>query len=265
MRRLIRSLLPALMVLATAVPANAKLQTSTVRYNDGDVQLQGYFYWDDAFSGKRPGVMVVHEWWGLTDYVRKRAQMLAKLGYVAFAADMYGKDKITEHASQASEWSKQITSNIDLWQKRALLGLDVMRTHELVDGTRTAAIGYCFGGATVMEMAYAGAALAGVVSFHGSLPVATPDQARNVRARVLIEHGSADSFIPPERIVKFQAALNAAGADWEMVTYGGARHGFTNPGADVYGIDNVRYNKVADERSWEDMQRFFKEIFATAH
>ncbi len=262
MKRLMTRSLPLLILLALTVPAKAELQTSTVRYNDGDLQLQGYFYWDDAFKGKRPGVMVVHEWWGLNDYVRKRAEMLAKLGYLAFAADMYGKDKVTEHASQAGEWSKQIRSNIDAWQKRALLGLDVMRTHELVDGTRTAAIGYCFGGATVMQMAYAGAALAGVVSFHGSLPVATPDQARNVRARVLIEHGSADSFIPAERIVEFQAALNAAGVDWEMVSYGGARHGFTNPGADLHGIDNVRYNKVADQRSWEDMQRFFKEIFA---
>jgi dienelactone hydrolase len=265
MKRLIRRLFPALMLLAVTVPAKAELQTSTVRYNDGDVQLQGYFYWDDAFKGKRPGVMVVHEWWGLTDYIRKRAQMLAKLGYVAFAADMYGKDKVTEYADQAREWSKQITSNVDAWQRRALLGLDVMRTHELVDGTRTAAIGYSFGGATVMEMAYAGAALAGVVSFYGSLPVATPDQARSVRARVLIEHGSADTYIPAERLVKFQAALDAAGADWEMVTYGGARHGFANPGADVYGIDNLRYNKVADERSWEDMRRFFKEIFTPPH
>ena len=261
MNRLIRHLLPVLMLFVTAVSAKAELQTSAVRYNDDGLQLQGYFYWDDTFKGKRPGVMVVHEWWGLTDYVRKRAEMLARLGYVAFTADMYGKDKVTEHASQASEWSKQITSNVEAWQKRALLGLDIMRTHELVDRTRTAAIGYCFGGATVMQLAYAGAALDGVVSFHGSLPVPTPDQAKSVRARVLIEHGSADAFIPAERIVDFQTALNAAGVDWEMVTYGGARHGFTNPGADIYGIDNLRYNKVADQRSWEDMQRFFKEIF----
>ncbi|MFQ5937097.1 MAG: dienelactone hydrolase family protein [Acidiferrobacterales bacterium] len=254
----------SLLMLFLAVSfARAEIQTQAVRYNDGDVKLHGYFAWDDAIEGKRPGILVVHEGWGLNQYVRKRAEMLAKLGYLAFAIDMYGQGKITEHANQASEWMKQITNNVGLWQQRALLGLDIMRTHELVDKTRTAAIGYCFGGATVMQLAYAGAALDGVVSFHGSLPVATPEQAENVRARVLIAHGSADAFIPPERIVKFQSALDAAGADWEMITYGGARHGFTNPDADVYEIDNVRYNKAADARSWRDMQRFFKELFSS--
>lgn len=254
------------MALALAVvgaqSAHAELKTQTVRYKDGDVQLHGYFAWDDSTKGKRPAVLVVHEWWGLNDYARMRADMLARLGYLAFAADMYGKGAVTEHPEQASTWSKQITANVEAWQKRALLGLDIMRTHQLADGTRTAAIGYCFGGTTVMQMTYAGAALDGVASFHGSLPVPTPDQARNVRSRVLIAHGSADSFIPPERIVQFQKALDDAGVNWQMVTYGGARHGFTNPSADIYGIENVRYHKKADERSWGELQRFLKELFA---
>ena len=253
-----------LALLITATPAAAELKTQAVRYNDGEVQLHGYFAWDDAIKGKRPAILVVHEWWGLNDYVRKRADMLAKLGYLAFAVDMYGKGKNTEHANQASEWMKQITGNIDAWQQRALLGLDIMRTHDLVDRTRIAAIGSSFGGATVMQMAYAGAALAGVVSFSGPLPVPTTEQAANIRARVLIAHGGADTSVPAERIVSFQNALNAAAVDWQMITYGGARHSFTNPDADLYGIDNVRYNKVADERSWEDTQRFFKEIFGRA-
>ncbi len=262
MKILNRCMIGLALVFAGAQLAQAELKTQTVRYRDGDVQLHGYFAWDDAIKGKRPAVMVVHEWWGLNDYARKRAEMLAKLGYLAFAADMYGKGAVTEHADQAGAWSKQITSNIESWQKRALLGLDIMRTHELADGTRTAAIGYCFGGSTVMQMVYAGAALDGVVSFHGSLPVATPEQAKLIRSRVLIAHGSADSFIPHERITQFQSALDRAGVRWQMVTYGGARHGFTNPGADVYGIENVRYNQEADERSWEELQRFLKEIFA---
>jgi len=242
--------------------ARAEVRTETVQYRDGDVELQGYLVWDDAIKGKRPGVIVVHEWWGLNDYARKRTEMLAKLGYVAFAVDMYGKGKVTEHAKQAGEWAKQINANVDAWQARALLGLDILRRDEHVDPARVAAIGYCFGGATVVQMAYAGADLAGVVSFHGSLPVATQAQAANIKASILVAHGEADGFVPPERITGFKAALEKAGADWEMVTYGGARHGFTNPGAARYGIENVRYDDKADRRSWRVMQQFFDEIFA---
>jgi dienelactone hydrolase len=249
-----------LSLLFAGTPAKAELQTQTVRYNDGDVSLQGYFAWDDAIKGKRPAVLVVHEWWGLNDYARKRANMLARLGYLAFALDMYGKGRVTEYTNQASEWMKQITSDVEAWQKRALLGLDIMRTHELVDRQRTAAIGYSFGGATVMQLTYAGAGLAGVVSFSGSLPVATPEQAKRVRSRVLIAHGGADTSVTSERIVSFQGALNAAGVDWQIIVYGGARHSFTNPDADLHGMENLRYHKIADQRSWQDMQRFLKEI-----
>ncbi len=241
--------------------ALAEVRTETVRYQDGDVELRGHLAWDDAINGKRPGVIVVHEWWGLNDYAKRRAEMLARLGYVAFAVDMYGKDKVTEHGSQASEWMKQITANIDAWQKRALLGLEILRKHRLVDHSRVAAIGYCFGGATVMQMAYAGADLDGVVSFHGSLPVATDEQANNIKASILVAHGNADSFVPAERVARFHAALEKAGADWEMVSYGGARHGFTNRGAGKYGIEGIQYNAKADQRSWQRMQQFFKDIF----
>ncbi len=241
--------------------ALAEVRTETVRYQDGDVELRGHLAWDDAINGKRPGVIVVHEWWGLNDYAKRRAEMLARLGYVAFAVDMYGKDKVTEHGSQANEWMKQITANIDAWQKRALLGLEILRKHRLVDHSRVAAIGYCFGGATVMQMAYAGADLDGVVSFHGSLPVATDEQANNIKASILVAHGNADTFVPEERVARFQAALEKAGADWEMVSYGGARHGFTNRGAGKYGIEGIQYNAKADQRSWQRMQQFFKDIF----
>jgi len=242
--------------------ARAEVRTETVQYRDGDVELQGYLVWDDALKGKRPGVIVVHEWWGLNDYARKRAEMLAELGYAAFAVDMYGKGRVTEHAKQAGEWAKQINANVAAWQARSLLGLDVLRQQEQVDPGRVAAIGYCFGGATVMQMAYAGADLAGVVSFHGSLPVVTPPQAGNIKSSILVAHGDADGFVPAERIAGFKAALEEAGADWEMITYGGARHGFTNPGAARYGIENVRYDEKADRRSWRAMQRFLDEVFA---
>ena len=175
---------------------HAEVQMKTVEYNDGDVALQGHFAWDDAIAGRRPGVVVAHAWWGLNDYARARAEMLAKLGYVAFAIDMYGKGKATEHAKEASAWMKQINANTERWQQRARLGLDVLRKHEFVDPTRLAAIGYCFGGSIVMQLAYSGAKLKGVVSFHGSLPVPTEQQVRNVKASVLIAHGHDDVFIP---------------------------------------------------------------------
>ena len=251
-------------LLASGIGAAvAELKSQTVEYRDADVPLRGYLVWDDSVAGKRPGVIVVHEWWGLNDYARKRADMLAELGYVALAVDMYGEGRSTTHPEQAGEWSKQISANVEQWQRRGLLGLEVLRQHKLVEPSRLAAIGYCFGGATVMQMAYSGANLAGVVSFHGSLPVASAEQGRAIKAKVLVAHGAADSFVPAERVAQFQSALDAAGVDWTMVTFGGAKHGFTNPDAGQYGMENLRYDEVADRRSWEYMRQFFAEIFGT--
>jgi dienelactone hydrolase len=238
------------------------VKTETVEYQDGDTSLTGYLMYGDALEGKRPGVIVVHEWWGLNDYARKRAEMLAEPGYVAFAVDMYGGKKVTGHANEAKGWMQQITENVDAWQKRALLGLDILRKHELVSPDHLAAVGYCFGGATVMQMTCAGADLDGVVSFHGSLPPATEWQQMNIKAKILIAHGNADDFIPAERVAAFQSALENAGADWQMMIYGGARHGFTNPDAEKYGLQGVAHDVMADNRSWALMQSFFEEIFA---
>lgn len=243
-------------------PAGAAIQTKTVEYRDGETALKGYLVWDDSSEEKRPGVVVVHEWWGLNEYARKRAEMLASLGYAAFAVDMYGKDQVTEHAEEAGGWMKQITANMEAWQRRALLGLNLLRDEAIVDPERLGAIGYCFGGATVMQMAYAGANLKGVVSFHGSLPLPTPEQAKQIKPSVLIAHGSADSFIPQERVLAFQKALDEAGVKWEMTIFGGSQHGFTNPGADKYGLKGVSYNADADRRSWELMTSFFSDLFA---
>jgi dienelactone hydrolase len=242
--------------------AIAEVQFETVNYNDGDQKLQGYLAWDDSIKGKRPGILVVHEWWGLNDYAKKRARMLAEEGYVAFAADMYGPDKITTHAKDAKGWMMQITKNIDAWQKRAQLGLEQLKASKLVDSSKLAAIGYCFGGATVMQLAYSGADIDGVVSFHGSMPVATPEQAASIKAHVLIAHGDADPFEPPERIAAFKKALSGGNVDWEMDIYAHAKHGFTNPDAGSFGMDAIAYNKKADERSWAKMNAFFKEIFS---
>lgn len=248
--------------LAAPIAVTAEVKTEPVEYKDGDTVLTGYLSYDDEISEPRPGVLVVHEWWGLNDYAKRRSEMLAEQGYVAFAADMYGQDKVTTHAADAKGWMMQITENVDAWQQRAMAGLAALKSSDKVDPERLAAIGYCFGGATVMQLAYAGADLDGVVSFHGSLPPATPEQQKNIRAPILVAHGAEDSFVPAERVAAFQQALEAAGADWQMVIYSGARHGFTNPGAGDYGLDGVKYDPKADARSWELMDDFFDEIFA---
>jgi dienelactone hydrolase len=251
----------ALLLLVFAQSASAVMQTEVVKYQDGDVELQGYIFWDDAFTGDRPAVLVLHEWWGLNDYAKLRAEMLAESGYVAFAADMYGDAKQTRHADEAKGWMQQITSNIEAWQRRALLALDQLKKHPKVDEERLAAIGYCFGGATAMQLAYAGADLDGIVSFHGSLPPATPDQAARIKGKILVAHGDVDTFVPAERVAAFKQALSDAGADWEMIIYGGARHSFTNPYTDGYGMEGLAYKEEADRRSWLRMLAFFDEIF----
>lgn len=239
----------------------AELQKETISYQHGDTELKGDIYWDDSVKGKRPGILVIHEWWGLNDYARQRAKQLAAEGYTAFAADMYGVGKVTRHGAQAKEWKQQITANLETWQKRAQLALNILKQHDTVKAEKTAAIGYCFGGATVMQLAYAGAETNGVVSFHGSLPVLAKPEGADISTRILVAHGNADSFIPDERVLAFGKALDKAGADWRMISYGNAKHGFTNPGAGSYGIDGLAYHEVADKDSWRQMLRFFSEIF----
>lgn len=239
----------------------AEIQTKAIPYQHGDVLFEGFLAWDNARAGKQPGVLVVHEWWGLNDYARDRARQLAELGYVAFAVDMYGHGHVTTHADQAAQWMKQVQADVKQWQARALKGLAVLRGQEMVDPNNIAAIGYCFGGATVLQLAYSGADVKGVVSFHGALPLPTKKQAQSTNAKVLIAHGNADPFLNEEHIRTFRQALDKANLDWQMVVYAGARHSFTNPGADAHGIDALQYDRQADERSWRHMQLFFDEIF----
>jgi dienelactone hydrolase len=241
--------------------AQSKVVTNTVPYQHNSVNLQGYMAYDDSIRGKRPGILVVHEWWGLNDYARSRAEQLAELGYVAFALDMYGTGKVTRHPSQASEWSKQVTESMDLWRGRALAGLEVLERNPNVDQSRIAAIGYCFGGSTVQQLAYSGAPIRGVVSFHGSLIPPPEGATRVVKAKILICHGADDPFTKNDHLIKYLDAMRGSGLDWQMIIYGGARHSFTNPDADKMGMDALQYNKSADERSWSHMKVFFQETF----
>jgi dienelactone hydrolase len=257
----ITRLLLLLFTLTAALPAEAAVQSQAIDYKDGDTNLRGYLYWDDRYEKKRPGILVLHEWWGLNAYARLRARMLAEAGYVAFAPDLYGDARVTEHASEAKAWKEQISANIEAWQQRARLGLDQLKARQQVDGDKLAAIGYCFGGETAIQMAYAGMEVKGVASFHGSLPPATAEQQKNIRASVLVAHGDADQFVPPERVEAFKQALNEAGADWEMAIYGGARHSFTVPEAERKGIENLKYDPKADRRSWALLMSFLDELF----
>jgi dienelactone hydrolase len=240
----------------------ARLVSRPVEYKFADTQLEGYLAYDDSFKDKRPGVLVVHEWWGLDDYIKMRANKLAGLGYVAFALDMYGKGIRTTDPGEAAKLSERLKGK-PLMRQRARAGLEILRDNERVDPARIAAIGYCFGGTTVLELAYTGADIAGVVSFHGGLTVPASEDLSRIKARLLVCHGADDVFVSAETIAAFQDAMRKAGADWQMAFYGGAVHGFTNPAAGKAGIPGVAYNKHADERSWKLMQVFFEEIFET--
>jgi dienelactone hydrolase len=247
--------------LCCSVVGWAEVRTETVEYRDGETTLRGFLAYDDAVTGPRPGVLVVHEWWGLNDYARSRAKQLAELGYVAFAADIYGEGRSTTHPQDAMAWSSEVRKSVDGWRTRAEASLDVLRKHPRVDPQRLAAIGYCFGGATVMQLAYAGADLKAVASFHGSLPLPESGDLERCKASVLACHGQADSFISPEQVTKFQQQLSDGGVDLVFVTYGKAKHSFTNPDAAKAGVDGLAYNAEADHRSWAHLREFLEERF----
>lgn len=249
------------LLAAFCTTAHGKVVTATVAYEADGKKMEGFFAYDDSTEGKRPSVLVVHEWWGLNDYARSRARQLASMGYAAFALDMYGEGKTTTHPKEAAGWTREITENIQLWRKRAEAGLNVLRENPRTDPSRIAAIGYCFGGATVQQLAYGGADVRGVVSFHGSL-VPPPEGGTNqVKAKILICHGSADPFTKPDQLEAYLVAMNKTDLDWQMIIFGGAKHSFTNPEADKAGMEALQYDRSADLRSWSYMKVFFDEIF----
>lgn len=257
-----KAMITGLVLALASLGAQAAVQSKAVEYKDGDASLTGYLYWDDAIQGPRPGVMVVHEWWGLNDYAKKRAAMLAELGFVAFAVDMYGTGYVTDKSDQARAWMQEITSDVGAWRARALAGLEQLKASGMVAGDNVAAIGYCFGGGTVLHMAYANAPVKGVVAYHSSLPAAPEEAKGQIGPQILVLHGQGDAWVKPEVITNFRDKLQESGAVWEMNTYGGdVRHGFTNPDAGQYGIPNLKYDERADRRSWARTQEFFAEIF----
>jgi dienelactone hydrolase len=248
-------------VLVVAASARAAVQTKTISYKHGNLDCQGFLAWDDAIQGQRPGVLVVHEWWGLNDYAKQRAEQLAKLGYVAFAADMYGEGKATTHPNEAMAMVNKVRNNVQDWRKRAEDALEVLKSQPQCDKSNLAAIGYCFGGSTVQQLAYSGADLKAVASFHGSPVTPKADDVKQIKAFILICHGADDSFIPATAIKSMRDALDQGGAKYEFISYPGAKHSFTVPDADTHGNPGMKYDKTADEASWKRMQELFAEKF----
>lgn len=261
-------LTPALLLLATACggePAGAegeiKVATKTVEYRHGDVVLEGFLAWPEDTAEKRPGVLIVHAWKGLGEFVREKARLMARRGRVAFALDMYGRGIRPETNEEAAKQATIYRSDRELMRSRAARGLEILKGHESVDSGRIAAIGFCFGGGTVLELARSGADVAGVVSFHGNLDTPDPAHAKNIRAKVLVLHGAADPHVPMSQVEAFAGEMEGADVDWRLVMYGGAVHAFTHEDAGDDPSRGAAYDKAAAIRSWKAMHAFFAELF----
>lgn len=267
MKRLSGMLILFALILGMAgfAAAEAKIKGMDVKYTVQDVQMKGYLAYDENIEGIRPGVLVVHEWWGLNDNIRKRARMLAELGYTALALDMYGEGKTAEHPDDAGKFSSELMKNFDVGKERFIAGMNLLKSEPTVDPTRIAAIGYCFGGGVVLNMARQGVDLKGVASFHGALTAVKLAQPGSVKAKVLVLNGADDKFITKEQIEAFKQEMKNAGADFRFISYPGAVHGFTNPDADELGKKfkmPYAYNREADRKSWEELKKFLKQLFA---
>ncbi len=252
-------------LLSLTTLAQAEIKTQEIKYAAGNANLKGYLAYDDSISGKRPGILVVHEWWGHNEYARSRARKLAELGYTAFAVDMYGEGKLAEHPSDASKFMQAAFKDFESASARFEKAKEILQSHKTVDSTKIASIGYCFGGAVSLRMAQRGSDLDGVVAFHGALPLEPDASKGKIKASILVANGSQDSFLKPEAVAAFTQAMYQANTDFTYMSFAGVAHSYTNPKADEIGkkfnISNLKYNKDADDRSWQAMQRFFNRIF----
>lgn len=237
------------------------MKIETIEYSAGSTTFRGQLVYDEAQSGRRPGVLVVHEAWGLGEHVKQRASRLASLGYIAFAVDMFGEGKVATETSEGLQWTRELRADVDTMRARIRAAFDTLAARPEVDAAKIACIGYCFGGSTSLELARSGAPAAGVVSFHGGLVTAKPAESGAIKAKILVCTGADDPFIPHEQIEGFMTEMKNAGADYQVIVYGGAKHSFTNVDAGSRGLEGLAYNAAADHRSWEAMLSFFEEIF----
>jgi dienelactone hydrolase len=260
-----KTLFSVIFLISLTTFAQAEIKTQEIKYTAGNANLKGFLAYDESISEKRPGILVVHEWWGHNEYARSRAIKLAKLGYTAFAIDMYGEGKLAEHPSDASKFMQAAFKDFDAASARFDKAKKILQSHKTVDSSRIASIGYCFGGAVSLRMAQRGSDLDGVVAFHGALPIEPDNSKGKITASILVVNGSKDSFLKPEAVASFTQAMFQANADFNYINFAGVAHSYTNPKADEIGkkfnIPNLKYNKEADDRSWLAMQRFFDRIF----
>ncbi len=256
-----RYLFIILLLLMPAGEAYAKIVKKDVFYRPGNDVLQGYLAYDDAVKGPMPGVLVFHEWWGINNYIKRRVEEVAALGYIAFAPDMYGKGIRPTDAKNASGLAGVLRGDRAVMRERAKAGLEELKKNSLTDPAKIAAMGYCLGGTVALELARSGADILGAVSFHGNLDTVNPEDAKNIKGKVLVLHGSEDRLAPKEQVLVFEDEMRKGGVDWQMNIYGGAVHSFTNPASGNDPSKGVAYNEKADKRSWEAMKIFFSEIF----
>lgn len=255
-----RFMMISILLTSLGWQAQAEIRTERVEYKDGDTILEGYVAYDDKLAAKRPGILVVHDWLGVGPQVKQTIERLAALGYTAFAADIYGKG-IRPTVQEAATVSGTYKSNRALMRSRAQAGLQALAKQKTVDAKRLAVIGYCFGGTTALELGRSGADLRGIVSFHGGLDTPEPKDAKNIKGKVLVLHGADDPFVPPAQVAEFEKEMRAGKVDWKLVSYPGAVHAFTNPGAGSDKAKGAAYNTEADKLSWQAMANFLKEIF----
>ncbi len=255
-----RFLWAMILVVCSVSVAKAEIQTKAVDYSDGDVKLEGFIAFDPAKATKpSPAVLVIHQWMGITEYEKARCKQLAEMGYVAFAADIYGKGIRPTSQEEAIKQSSIYKKDRALYRKRLNLGLEQLKSTPGVASSKIAAIGYCFGGTGVLELARSGADIASVVSFHGGLDAPTPADAKNIKAKVLVCHGNDDPFVPVADIDAMKKSFNDAKVDWQMIYYSGAVHSFTQKMAGNDNSKGAAYNEKADLRSWAAMKSFFDE------
>jgi len=240
------------------------MKTDSIEYRDGEVTLRGFVAFDDRKSDKRPGVLLMPEAFGLGAQVKRRAERLAELGYVALAGDPYGDGLQLSDLQEAIKRAGALFADPSKARKRARVALDKLASLPQVDPSRLAAIGYCMGGTFSLELARDGAPLKGIVSFHGGLQTQRPAAAGQIKAKILVCTGADDPFVPVAQVNALADEMTKAGADWQIIIYGGTVHSFTNPEADKVGMPGIAYNKLSDERSWKAMTSFFEEIFAAA-
>lgn len=254
-------LLFGIMLCTGSIKSQQKIITDYINYKDGDVKLEGYIAYDGSLSGERPAIIVVHDWMGVGDFVKEKCDELARLGYFAFAADIYGKESIPKSKEEAAKQSSIYKQDRELMRRRINIALEELKKNKLVLKDKIASIGYCFGGTVSLELARSGADIKGAVSFHGGLETQNLNEAKNIKSKVLVLHGADDPFVPEEQVNMFQKEMRDASVDLQFISYSGAVHSFTNPKSGNDNSKGAAYNEKADKRSWKAMKLFFDEIF----